>query len=99
MKPKEFEIPPIMKPLVEEDCRGFSIGECNIFVGTMPNGKKHLSISHPSRYPTWDEIHEARYALLPDDLDMAMYLPKKSDYINVDTNCFHLNECTCYKRG
>ena len=52
----------------------------------------HLSISHPSRYPTWDEIRDARYDLLPDGCTMAMLLPPKGEYVNLHRNCFHLHE-------
>lgn len=37
----------------------------------------HLSISHPSRYPTWDEIRDARYDLVPDGCTLAMLLPPR----------------------
>lgn len=57
-----------------------------------PDQRWHLSISHASRYPTWDEIRDARYDLLPDDITMAMLLPPKSEYVNAHSNCFHLHE-------
>jgi hypothetical protein len=65
----------------------------------------HLSISHrsrllspfdgspiPGRYPTWDEIAHARYALLPDDRTFGILLPPKAEYINLHPTCFHLHE-------
>ena len=55
-------------------------------------GRLHMSISHRQRYPTWDEIKDARYALLPHDITMAQFLPPPSRYINVHPNCFHLWE-------
>lgn len=54
----------------------------------------HLSISHPTRYPTWDEIKTARYELLPDEVTMGMLLPPSAEYVNVHPNCFHLHEVT-----
>ena len=57
-----------------------------------PDDRWHLSISHPHRYPTWEEIKRARYDLLPDAVTMAMLLPPKSEYVNVHSNCFHLHE-------
>lgn len=54
----------------------------------------HLSISHPKRYPVWDEIKAARYDLLPDECTMGMLLPPKGEYISVHPNCFHLHEIT-----
>ena len=52
----------------------------------------HLSISHPSRYPTWEEIRDARYELLPDACTMGMLLPPKGEYVNLHPNCFHLHQ-------
>lgn len=59
---------------------------------TREDGAWHLSISHPTRYPTWDEIRDARYDLLPDDVTMAMLLPPRAEYVNIHENCFHLHE-------
>ena len=75
----------------------YSMGSCRIFVGQEPLGPAgelswHLSISHPSRYPDWDEIKAARYALVPDKVTMAMLLPPKEKYVNVHPRCFHLWE-------
>lgn len=65
----------------------------------------HLSISHrsnalmaptggpaPGRYPTWDEIKDARYRFVPDEVNMAMMLPPKKFYINCHPTTFHLWE-------
>ena len=61
-------------------------------VDELENKWWHLSISHPTRYPKWDEIKEARYALLPDDITVGMLLPPKDGYVNLHPNCFHLHE-------
>jgi hypothetical protein len=50
----------------------------------------HLSISHPDRYPTWDEIADVRYELVPDAITMAMLLPPRGQYVNVHERTFHL---------
>jgi hypothetical protein len=52
----------------------------------------HLSISHPTRNPTWEEIRDARYELLPDACTVGMLLPPKAEYVNVHPYCFHLHE-------
>ena len=62
---------------------------CSILQST-DNGLFHLSISHSGRYPTWNEIKQARYELLPDEITMIMYLPPKDEFVNVHKNCFHL---------
>jgi hypothetical protein len=79
--------------------RRFALDECNILVSQEPGPHSftlrwHLSISHPSRYPTWDEIKTARYKLVPHDVTMAMILPPPDQYVNVEAqdNVFHLHE-------
>lgn len=83
-----------------------SDGHLTVIVSRHPKAKLwHLSISHrlslldpkterplPGRYPTWDEIKEARYSLLPDSAQMAMILPPKAEYVNVHPTTFHLYE-------
>ena len=68
-------------------------------------GGWHLSISHhrslvdpftkrfvPGRIPTWEEIRDARYDLIPDDVTMAMLLPPSGEYVNLHTTTMHLHE-------
>jgi hypothetical protein len=65
----------------------------------------HLSISHrkpnllnahggplPGRIPSWEEIREARYRFVPDEVNMAMMLPPKRLYVNIHPTCMHLWE-------
>ena len=65
----------------------YRVGECDV----LQTDKRHFSISHPERYPTWDEIAAARYALLPRLRDCALVLPPEHDYVNVHDNCFHVH--------
>jgi hypothetical protein len=56
-----------------------------------------MSISVAGRYPTWDEIADARYDLLPSKgMDMALVLPPLEDYVNIAPDAglevFHLWE-------
>jgi hypothetical protein len=91
--------PQIQRMLSLTGATAYRLGDCNILVSrdeTTERGlvvqRWHLSISHPTRYPTWDEIKAARYALLPDDMTMAMLLPPKAQYVNIEETCFHLTE-------
>jgi hypothetical protein len=52
----------------------------------------HLSISHHHRNPTWEEIRDARYVLIPEDVMVAMFLPPRTEYVNAHRYCFHLYE-------
>jgi hypothetical protein len=78
--------------------RCFRLGECAIMLAQEPDDRErlhwHLSISHPRRYPTWDEIKTARYRLTPENVTMAMLLPPVGEYVNVreQDNVFHLWE-------
>lgn len=74
-------------------------GHLSVFVGLEPEGW-HLSMSHrlntnppvPGRYPTWDEIKEARYLLCPPEITMAQLLPPADLFVNVHETTFHLWE-------
>ena len=93
LRRKESEIVEIPSPL--PDSNSYRMGRCTIIVDRVPrNGRQewHLSIAHPARYPIWDEIVAARYALLPNEARMAMILPPVEEYVNVHENCFHLWE-------
>jgi hypothetical protein len=62
----------------------------NIWVPKAARDLWHISISHPDRYPTWDEVADVRYELVPDDVTMAMLLPPRDEYVNVHAHTFHL---------
>jgi hypothetical protein len=74
-------------------------GHLSVIVGHEPKGW-HLSISHrtnvmrprPGRYPTWDEIADARYRFVPDAVTMAFLLPPRGEYVNVHPTTFHLHQ-------
>jgi hypothetical protein len=88
---------------VETRCYRAASG-CSIMVGREPNRQApgdiwlppdelllwHLSIAHPERYPSWDEVAEARYELVPEEITMAMLLPPPELYLNEHPYCFHL---------
>ena len=71
--------------------RTYQLGDCPVVV-TREGGRWHLSISHPRRYPTWDEVAAARYRLLPKSGMFAMPLPPEEQYINLHQFCFHVYE-------
>ena len=63
-----------------------------VLISDGPGRMWHLSISREDRYPVWDEIKEARYALIPNEITMCMILPPKEEYVNLHRNTFHLHE-------
>jgi hypothetical protein len=71
------------------------LGDCLVMVG-LELGKWHISISHQSRYPTWDEICQAWYRIVGPKLGPnaagALILPRIDAFINLHANCFHVHE-------
>jgi hypothetical protein len=67
---------------------------------TKDGPRWHMSISHrtnehppkPGRYPTWDEIKDARYRLMPGDITVAQLLPPEDEWVNAHETTFHLWE-------
>lgn len=73
--------------------RTYLLGRCLITVTPpMATDGWILSIDHPDRYPTWDEIAKARYELMPADALVGMMLPPKEQFINIAGNNFLLGE-------
>lgn len=74
-------------------------GTLRAIVAPEPDGL-HMSISFTPastagrmRYPSWDEIADAREQLLPDDRCFAMHLPPSVEYVSLHPTTFHLFEC------
>lgn len=98
----ECALPPIPTEvaldLQQTATRFYSKGPCRVLVSQEPRPRNtgrsywHLSISCEHRYPTWDEIFDARYSLLPLGLTFAQILPPLTEYTNIHRNCFHLWE-------
>lgn len=100
----ELELPTPVKELPGYIRAYTAESGCNIICGHEPNKRApggiwlppdqlllwHLSISHPERYPTWDEVADARYELVPAEVTMAMLLPPPEQYLNEHPYCFHL---------
>ena len=59
---------------------------------SIDDGKWHVSVSHPSRYPFWEELKAIRYTFCPNSITMGILFPPMEEYVNVHPNCFHLYE-------
>lgn len=66
---------------------------------SVDGGHLHASISHPSRYPTWDEIRAVRDWYFPEEMEVVMVLARRSEYVNLHPNCFHLWQSRCGEEG
>lgn len=75
-------------------------GALRAFLTNDPGQGWHLSVSHVShlgsgiRYPTWDELADARDALTDPHVEFAMILPRVSEYVALHDTTFHLHEVT-----
>lgn len=88
---------PMSLPGTPVIAKRYTKGECRVLITLEPQQRKgapklHLSISCADRYPTWEEIKDARYSLLPMGLTFAQILPPLHEFVNVHPNCFHLWE-------
>ena len=72
--------------------RVYYMAGCRIIVTDDPGQGWHLSISRRDRDPSWGEIATARYRLLADVPEMAMFLPPLDEYVNLHPFTFHLHE-------
>ncbi len=65
---------------------------------SIDGGEWHLSVSHrlnvkpflPGRIPTFEEVKDARYALLPGDVTVAMLFPPADQWVDVHPTTLHL---------
>lgn len=63
-----------------------------IVIYSVENGREHVSVAHPKRYPNWNELTFVRYKIMKKDVRVAQILPPRDEYINAHENCFHLWE-------
>ena len=84
-------------PLAEEIFRAqnthfFRYKTCAIQVSWVAGRGWDLYIKARGRYPTWEETAYVRYGLIPDHVEMVMFLPPSERYINVSEDNFILVE-------
>ena len=51
---------------------------------------EHVSVSRPSRCPTWEEMSFIKNLFWSEDETVVQFHPPKSDYINNHPYCLHL---------
>lgn len=66
---------------------------------SLDGGDLHASIAHPDRYPTWAEIVRVRNWIFPAEMEVVMVLARRSEYVNLHPNCFHLWQSRCGREG
>lgn len=65
-------------------------------VGKEPEGW-HISVSGAGRYPTWDELSDARYRFVPNRARMVMHLPPREEFVNFHSTTLHLFEARTHE--
>lgn len=88
---REIPIPARVAALIEPDSRAFVMSGCRILVSQQRVGW-HLSISREDRLPSWEDVRDARYALIPDEAVIVMLLPPRDEYVNVHEYTLQLYE-------
>ena len=60
------------------------------FVFTFDNNWEHLSVSMPSRDPSWEQMCIMKDIFWEDEEECVQFHPKKSEYINCHPHCLHI---------
>jgi len=60
------------------------------FIFSVSDGWEHLSISTPTRCPTWEEMQFMKEVFWRDDEICYQLHPKKEDYIDNHPYCLHI---------
>lgn len=74
----------------------FIMGDCRIIV-TIDMGVWHLSISKENEIPSYEEVKEARYKYLSNDIVVAEIFPPKEEFVNLHPYCRHLWQLLSFK--
>jgi len=91
-----------LEPIGPAPCPGelwASMAKRLTVIVSVDSGRLHASIAHPDRYPTWDEILRLRGWIFPAETEVVMVLARKSEYVNLHPNCFHLWQSRCGREG
>lgn len=59
-------------------------------VASNGGGWDHVSVSRPSRDPSWREMAAIKRLFFRDDECVVEYHPPKADYVNMHEHCLHL---------
>jgi len=72
--------------------RQFKYGELNGIL-TRQEGRLHLSVSHPRRLPTWDEVSGLWYNTIAKNGEVgALLLPKPEQFVNIHKYVLQIKE-------
>lgn len=60
------------------------------FIFSVQMGWEHLSVSMPSKTPSWDQMCVMKDLFWEDNEECFQYHPKKEDYVNIHPHCLHI---------
>lgn len=60
------------------------------FIFSYQMGWEHLSVSMPSRTPSWEQMCKMKDIFWREDEACVQYHPKKEDYVNMHQHCLHI---------
>lgn len=60
------------------------------FIFSYQMGWEHLSVSMPSRIPSWDQMCRMKDIFWNKDEACVQYHPKEEDYVNMHKHCLHI---------
>lgn len=62
---------------------------------TEADGRRwaHVSLSRPSRLPSWDDVREVKDAFIGRDRKAIQVLPPEAEYVNIHPHVLHLWCC------
>lgn len=60
------------------------------FIFSYQLGWEHLSVSMPSKTPSWDQMCKMKDIFWNDDETCVQFHPKKEDYVNNHPHCLHI---------
>lgn len=59
-------------------------------IASWGGGWEHVSLSHRSRCPSWDEMNLTKEIFWDDEECVVQFHPPKSEYVNCHPFCLHL---------
>jgi hypothetical protein len=65
-------------------------GQHALAIASDGEGWEHVSVSHESYTPTWEEMCEVKGMFWDPDDCVLQYHPPRSDYVNTHPFCLHL---------
>lgn len=65
-------------------------GEFFSVIASNEMGWEHVSIAHPKKCPTWEQMCAVKELFWDDSDCVIQYHPAKKDYVNLHPNCLHL---------